>query len=271
MTGMATAGTQRFTVRSPDGVELAVWVDGDGPPLVLVHGSLQDHSISAPLIAELRADFTTMAMDRRGFGASGDAPAYSLRREFADVAAVVDAGVARTELQVVVWGHSFGASCAMGGAAVSAGVSHLILYEPSLGLAYPEGWVEGAEAALAARGEEDVVVSVLRDLLGLTDAEIAARRTQPEWPGRVATAPTVVREARAEQEWVYRPGDFDAISASTLLLAGAESPPALKDATDAALAAIPGARLRVLEGHAHLAHRTDPAMVAAVIREFAST
>jgi pimeloyl-ACP methyl ester carboxylesterase len=37
-----------------------------------------------------------------------------------------------------------------------------------------------------------------------------------------------------------------------------------------AAAAIPGARVQVLEGHAHLAYRTDPAMVAAVIRRFVS-
>jgi hypothetical protein len=33
-------------------------------------------------------------------------------------------------------------------------------------------------------------------------------------------------------------------------------------------AAIPGARTHVLDGHAHIAHRTDPAMVAAIVREF---
>lgn len=67
MTGVARVAAERFPVRSPDGVDLAVWVDGEGPPLVLVHGSLQDHTISAALVAELRADFTTMAMDRRDF------------------------------------------------------------------------------------------------------------------------------------------------------------------------------------------------------------
>jgi hypothetical protein len=41
-------------VRSADGTPLAVWVDGHGPPLVLVHGALQDHSASATFVAELR-------------------------------------------------------------------------------------------------------------------------------------------------------------------------------------------------------------------------
>ena len=37
---------------------------------------------------------------------------------------------------------------------------------------------------------------------------------------------------------------------------------------DWTMAAIVGARIHVLDGHAHIAHRTDPATVATVIREF---
>lgn len=224
----------RLTVRSPDGVDLAVWVDGQGPPLVLVHGSIQDHTISAALVAELKTDFTTYAMDRRGFGASGDGPSYSLVREFADVASVVDQVAARTGEPVVLWGHSFGASCAMGAAVFIDNVSRLVLYEPSLGLPYPTGW----------------------------------RRAEPEWASRVATAPTVAREARAEQEWTYVGSRMDHITVLTLLLSGTASPPDIKRATDAARSAIPGARVRTMPGHAHIAHRTDPAMVAEIVSEF---
>ena len=272
MSGATGAVAERFMVRSPDGVDLAVWVDGQGPALVLVHGSLQDHTISSALVAQLRADFTTMAMDRRGFGASGDRAPYSLDAEFADVAAVVDAVADRTGRTAALWGHSFGASCAMGAAAVSNRVSHLVLYEPSLGLSYPPGWIDRAEEALAGGDHERVSVMVFRDLLDFTDEQIDALRAGPEWPGRVATAPTVVREARAEQAWTYRPGVMDGITAPTLLLAGSESPPMVREATDAALAAIPGrARVRVLDGHAHIAHRTDPAFVAAIVRDFVSS
>ena len=75
-------GTHRFDVRSTDGTPLAVWADGQGPSLVLVHGSMCDHTASDPLVAELRDTMTTFAMDRRGFGASGDAAGYALEREF---------------------------------------------------------------------------------------------------------------------------------------------------------------------------------------------
>ena len=133
----------RFDVRSADATSLAVWVDGEGPPLVMVHGSLQDHTASGVFVDELRADVRTFSMDRRGFGASGDAGEYSIEREFEDVAAVVDAVAARTGGPVALWGHSYGANCAMGGAALTTNVHHLVLYEPSLGLAYPAGSIDG--------------------------------------------------------------------------------------------------------------------------------
>jgi hypothetical protein len=81
---------EQWEVKSGDGGSIAVWVEGDGPPLVLVHGSVSDHAAFAPLVGELRDEFTIFAMDRRGFGASRDGPNYSAEREFSDVAAVVE-------------------------------------------------------------------------------------------------------------------------------------------------------------------------------------
>jgi pimeloyl-ACP methyl ester carboxylesterase len=263
-------GADRFDVRSADGTPLAVWADGDGPPLVLVHGSLCDHTAFDPLVAELRGTMTTFAMDRRGFGASGDAAGYALEREFEDVAAVVEGVADRTGGPVPLWGHSYGAGCAMGGAALTGAVRHLVLYEPGLGIPYPNGSIEEVEAAVAAGEAETALLLVLAGIVGMTDEEIASLRSGPRWPTMLASAPTVSRECRAEDGWTYRPGDFDAISAPTLLLAGSESHPVLKEATGRALAAIPGARVEVLEGHGHLAYRSDPAMVAAVIRGFVS-
>ncbi len=268
MIGGGAATAERFDVASADGTRIAVWVEGEGPAVVLVHGSLQDHSISAALVAELRASLTTFAVDRRGFGASGDGAAYAIEREFEDVASVVDAVATRVSGPVDVWGHSYGASVAMGAAALTANICHLVLYEPSLGLAYPERWIDLLEKTLEGGDDEAAIVLVLRDVLEFTDDQIDAMRSGPEWARRVAVAPTVAREARAEEGWVYRAGQFSGVTARTLLLSGSESAPAIKEATDAAVAAIVGARVRVLDGHAHIAHRTDPALVAAVVRGF---
>ena len=81
-------------VRSPDGTAIAYERRGQGPPLVMVHGSSLDHSRWGPSVTRLAGRFTLLMMDRRGRGASGDGPVYSIEREFEDVAAVADAAVA---------------------------------------------------------------------------------------------------------------------------------------------------------------------------------
>lgn len=262
------ATTASLDVRSADGTRIAVWPEGDGPALVMVHGSLQDHTVSAALVGELQAGLTTYAMDRRGFGASGDHEEYSLEREFEDVAGVVEEVAVRTGGSVALWGHSYGASCAMGAANLTAHVGRLLLYEPSLGFGYPPGWIATCETMLAVGDREGATVLMLRDLLEFDDDQIDAMRAGPEWPGRIAVAHTMAREARAEESWVYRPGQFDGITAPTLLISGSNSTAEIRLATAAAAAAIPGARIHLLDGHAHIAHRTHPALVAEIVRDF---
>jgi pimeloyl-ACP methyl ester carboxylesterase len=260
----------RFDVQSADGTSLAVWSDGDGPPLVLVHGSVSDHTTLAPFVDALAKDLTTFPMDRRGFGASGDTPGYTIERDFEDVAAVVDAVAARTGGPVALFGHSYGANCAMGAATLTRNVHHLVLYEPSLGISYPPGSIERVENAVAAGDLDGAVATMFVDILEMSEEEIDVMRasTTPNWATRIAAAHTLPRECRVEESWVYRPGQFDAIGAPTLLLAGSDTPADLNEATYAAADAIPDTRIRVLEGHSHMAHKTDPAMVAAIVRQF---
>jgi len=69
--------TERWDVAAADGTPIAVWVEGTGPALVMVHGSIADHSTFEPFVAVLRNHLTTFAMDRRGFGATPDTLALS--------------------------------------------------------------------------------------------------------------------------------------------------------------------------------------------------
>ena len=267
--GAVTEGrANRFDVRSSDGTPLAVWVEGSGPALVMVHGSIADHTTFDPFVEVLRHNLTTFSMDRRGFGASGDGAVYAIERDFEDVAAVVDTVAARTGGPVALWGHSYGANCAMGAAAHTGNVHHLVLYEPSLGLTYPAGSIDAIEAAVARGDREGAIVAVFRDILEMTEDEVDALRSSPLWPVRLAAAHTVPRESRVEDGWVYAPGQFDAITAPTLLLAGSDSVTEVAKATHQAAAAIPEAQIRVLDGHGHFAHKTDPAMVDVLIRDF---
>src|SRR5688572_29771099 len=196
MAGTGEPGVMRVVSR--DGTEIAWWTSGQGPPLVVVHGTPADHTRWRPLLPYLEPHVTVHAMDRRGRGASGDAPAYALAREHEDVAAVVDAVAEASGSPVDLYGHSFGGLCAFGGATLTANLRRLVLYE---------GWppadpgervlppvVGGRLDALLAEGNRDAVVETLfREVVLMPEAEIAALRAQPAWPARVAAAPTIVR------------------------------------------------------------------------------
>ena len=105
----------------------------------------------------------------------------------------------------------------------------------------------------------------------MTADDVDALRADPLWPSRLAAAPTVPRECRVEQDWIYRPGQFDTITAPTLVLTGSDSVADIVHATERAAAAIPRARVHVLDGHGHFAHKSDPAMVTTVVRDFVAS
>ena len=262
---------ERWDVRTSDGGTIAVWIEGDGPPLVLVHGSTGSHKGFGPLMGELRDEFTLFAMDRRGLGASPDGPGYSAEREFGDVAAVVDAVASRTGEPVVLFGHSWGASCALGAAPQLASLRALVLFEPTLGLQNtPPDFIDRLEERLAAGDNEGVVVEMYTDIAGMTADEIAVRRAAPDWPDKVAAAPTLAREFRIEQGWDWQrvSGSFADIGVPTLLITGSETPTDLAEVTSRTAAMIPNAQVQVLAGEGHFAPRSSPAVVAEVLRNW---
>jgi pimeloyl-ACP methyl ester carboxylesterase len=96
------------TVVSADGTPIAYWRSGDGPPLVLVHGSFDDHNVWAPVLPAFEERFTVYAVDRRGRGGSGDGIGHSLESEAADIAEVVESIGGQEEVNLL--GHSYGGS-----------------------------------------------------------------------------------------------------------------------------------------------------------------
>jgi alpha-beta hydrolase superfamily lysophospholipase len=66
---------------------------------------------------------------------------------------------------IAVWGHSYGANCALGAAALTGGVNRMVLYEPGLGWAYADGAIEAIEEAVAAGEREAAVLALLAAVL----------------------------------------------------------------------------------------------------------
>lgn len=257
-------------VTSPDGVPIAVFSAGDGPPLVLVHGAAADHTTFRVVGPRLSERFTIHAIDRRGRGASGDGTTYALEREFDDLAAVVDTIAAESGQPVDVVGHSFGGRVALGAALRTSNVRRLVIYESAPaapGRPYAQSGLAEELAALRAAGRPDeLYATFLRRVVGMTDADIAAYRAEPVWPARVAAAPTIVRELAVEG----RDGTLDALGGveiPVLQLLGGDSSEPFRAATAAFHARLANGRVVVIDGARHAAHHTHPdRFVAEVVR-----
>ena len=257
-------------VVSGDGTEIGYRSSGQGPPLVLVHGVLGDHSRWDALRPHLAPTFTVHAMDRRGRGVSGDAPEYAVEREFEDVAAVVDAAAGLAGAAAAVYGHSGGASFALGAAALTPNVGRLVLYEPAVNTLdlLPPGLLERLDALLAADEPEAVVETFCREVLHMTEEQVDAYRRQPSWPARVAAAPTLPRELRIPPERLFDAEQAAAVTAPTLLLEGSETPAGFKAAIGDVAAALPDASVAVLDGQGHTADVLAPELVAERVLAF---
>lgn len=247
------------TVRSPDGTRIAFWRSGAGPPLLLVHGATADHSTTWRLVSPaLERRFTVFAMDRRGRGGSGDTTPYSLQREAEDVAAVVDS----VGGPVDVLGHSFGALCAIEAARLTTRMRRLILYEgvPLNGSAlYEPGSADRIDALLAAGDVEGTLIALYRDIVAMPAHEIELLRSQRDaWARRLANAPSMPRELREEQRYVFAGERFAGVRTPTMILVGGASPGRELENARGIAAALHDARVVVLPGQQHAAMHAAP-------------
>lgn len=256
---------EAHAVRSEDGTTLGVWRLGSGPPLVLVHGSLDTHEGWLPVASGLAGRFTCHLLDRRGRGASGDAADYAIAREVDDVAAVLDfAGDGACLL-----GHSFGAICALE-AARRRRVRRLVVYEPPLRLPRDVLAHTTREVAEAMeRGDPDEgIARFLRGGPALTEEEVSILRTTPIWERMQGAAPTLVRELEAVETLPEDLERLREVTAPTLLLVGSASPARLIEGSRAVERALPDARTHALEGQAHVANLLAPDAVARAVAGF---
>jgi pimeloyl-ACP methyl ester carboxylesterase len=240
-------------IASADGTEIAVRRSGQGPPLVLVHGAVADHSRWAPVLPALEERFTVLAMDRRGRGASGDADGYAIEREYEDVAAVADWAGERVHLL----GHSYGGTCAIEAALLTDRIATLVLYEPTMGfLQSPPEVVRRLDALLAAGDRDELVAYFMQEVAGLPPDQVELLRSMPAWEARIAAAGTIPREERANREYEFEPERFRHLRVPTLFLLGGDSAEPFRQAAAAVEDALPDCRVVVMPGQRHAAMDT---------------
>lgn len=238
---------------------------------MLVHGAAADHTtfrVLAPLLADR---FALHAIDRRGRGASGDGPDYSIEREYEDLAAVVDDIAGPTHGPVDVLGHSFGGRVGLGAALRTPNLRRLVVYEgaPPAGPPYTDPSVLARLRAMGRAGRrEELLVTFLREVIRMNDAELAAYRANPVWPARVAAAPTIVREVEADTSVAGGLGMLGGVGIPVLQVLGGDSIDAFRASTDALDACLANGRVVLIEGAKHAAHHTHAPQLAAIVTEF---
>lgn len=241
-------------------------------PLLLVHGATADHTTWRAVGPRLAATRRVFAMDRRGRGASGDAPDYSIELEFADVATVAQSIAARSNGAVDVVGHSYGGRCGLGASLLTPSIRRLVVYEGAPvppGMSYrPPGLLEAVGSALDRGDNEVALATFFGGIVGMSEAALAAYRADPVWPERVAAAPTILREIEAE---ATGPASIEAlarVSVPVLLLLGSISRSPFRIGTDALAARLAQAQVQVIEGAAHAAHHTHADAFVRLVEAF---
>jgi pimeloyl-ACP methyl ester carboxylesterase len=252
-------------VVTPSGVTVSYDRFGEGPPLILVHGGFSDHITNWQEAAPfLKNHFTVYSIARRGRGETSATQKHSVDDEVADIVAVLDS----LDRPAFLLGHSYGAVCALGAAALRpAAVRKLILYE------HPFPNLLSAEIArrLEDLGEREdwdgVVQTFMRDVLQVPADEVEEIRNSPFWDVWTADARATLNDLRALVNHKIEFERFRSLGIPVMLLIGSRSPRDLY-ITDALDAVLPEATIVSLEGQAHEGMTTAPAQFSEAVQQF---
>jgi pimeloyl-ACP methyl ester carboxylesterase len=246
---------------SVDGTVIGYECVGQGPPLLLVHGTAETRHRWAPLHQSLASHYTLCEMDRRGRGlSSAEAGPYDLAREAEDVAAASES----LGGDVYVLGHSFGALVVMEAAVITTAIRRIVLHEPPL--PKPDAELIPMETIAELKQKADPKL-ILRTLYGVVGRAPDACEEDDFSPEALATAPTVLRELAAIK--AYRVNErLGRITTPVRMLLGTKSPAHLRMATDTIAAQIRDATIVTLPGLDHQPVDEAPEQFGAAILAF---
>jgi pimeloyl-ACP methyl ester carboxylesterase len=280
-----TTTLERGEVTAADGATLGFRRLGNGPALVLLHGSMSSGHNHLELATALADRFTVYLPDRRGRGLSGAyRPDDGLATEVSDLATLLRHADARQ-----VFGVSSGAIIALEAARAGHDIERAAIFEPPLFSSTTEPaalladldrhLAAGDLAAALACGMKGAQMGpgLLRKLPDRVLAKLTGAAMRGEKPSEYvsmrALAPTLRHEFRVVVEASGPTDRYAVIGADVLLLGGSKSPAYLKDALTRLRASIPGARRVELPGLDHAAswnadRRGNPRPVADELLRF---
>lgn len=257
------------------GLRIAYRQAGTGPPLVLLHGGMEDSRAWIRQLEGLADEFTVLAWDAPGCGHSTDVPETWRLADFADAlsAWLHELNVGHPHVLGLSWGSSVALEFYRRHPATPASLI--------LASAYA-GWA-------GSLSPEEVA---LRHASVLAAADLPPEELSKGWPGLFSTAAThdlieQVMSMAADNSGLVHPGGYRAIAHSmaeadlrdvlpqirvpTLLLYGEMDERSPLHIAEDLCAQIPTAVLVVIPGVGHLANVEAPATFNAHVRRFIRT
>jgi len=238
---------------------------GDGPPLLLVHGSFSDHRTNWEFVKPLfERQFTVFAIARRGRGETTATQSRSVAEEAADVVALLEA-IAEPAFLL---GHSHGAQVALAATArKQAAVRKLVLYEPPWPRILSTETMAQLERLAAEQNWDEFAITFFGRAIRVPIEELRELQRTEFWPPIIADAPATLGDLRALSRYAFDADSFREIQLPVLLQIGTESHRDLY-VTDALARVLQDARIEELPGQAHEAMTTAPDMYACAVARF---
>lgn len=234
--------------------------DGDGPPVVLVHGTM-DRSSSFARMARALEGRRVIRYDRRGYGHSLSAgPPERFDQQVADLLDVIG------DEPAVVFGHSYGGTISLAGAARSPGsILGLVAYECSM--PWFDWWPTASAGAQAVADSGDPADAAERFMIRMVGEDRWRRLPPSTREARRSEGPTMVAELAQLRPPNPPPFDLADISVPVIAAHGTAGVAHHQRSINQVAATVPGARLRVIDGAGHGIHLTHPHQAAALVAE----
>ena len=283
MLGASAARGRHVEVRS--GRRVHVIEAGEGPPVVVLHGS-GTSSLAVLAVVEQVEGVRAIAVDRPGFGLSEPAPVPRERFRDAAVAFVEEVADALGLETFALAGNSMGGTWAiwhalahperarrivlLGSAPLLPGTRSppllRVAVTPVIGDVLPRVWKPTAKRVvqmMSAMGERDSIVR----RPDLVEALVAAGRDPVASAANLAELRAVLTPLGFRRSVCLRPDELRRLTAPTLVMWGDHDPVGGVDVARATAELIPDARLEVLpEGHGLVLG--DPKRIAGLLSGF---
>lgn len=258
-----------------DGAALTYHAEGEGAPVIALHGSASTGAQWRSLVGYIGGRFRVFTPDLPGYGRS-EAP----RREagLAGDAAAIAALVERIGGRVHLVGHSYGAAVALKLATLRPELAKSLTVVEPVAFQFLRDGAAGDRALyreftglaaathrLAAEGDR---VAAMRGFIDYWNGAGAWDRTSARLQGFfLGCLPRVCADFRAVMAEDGDPAPLARVACPALAVMGLESPAPSLRVTEAVAEALPRAALHFVPDAGHLAPLTDPHVVDPLIAE----